>query len=111
MVERNSLPSQGMSPSSGTLDSACTTSSWIRPPSTMTWPFSARMVLLIERLLVMMSVLLTCCTLGAMEEISCSISRRRAAPSLMCGVTLRLTPMSLRSTVVKGLLEPSLLVV
>lgn len=111
LVERNRRPSNGMSPSRGTFDSAWETSSWIRPPITITWPFSARMVLLIERLLVIRSVLLRCWALGSRAEISCSISRRRAAPSLMCGVTLRLTPISLRSTVVNGLLEPSLLVV
>ena len=40
--------------------------------------------------------------LGAMEEISCSICRRRVAPSLMCGVTFSVTPISWRSMVVKG---------
>ena len=70
------------------------------------------MVLLIERLLVIRSTAWAVrVALGAMEEISCSISRRRVAPSLMCGVTLRVTPMSLRSMVVKGLLAPAASVV
>ncbi|MNG39487.1 hypothetical protein D3C84_1275960 [compost metagenome] len=69
------------------------------------------MVLLIERLLVITSETVTFAGDGASEEISCSISRRRVAPSLMCGVTLRVTPMSWRSMVVKGLLAPSVEVV
>ncbi|MNY36273.1 hypothetical protein D3C86_1707490 [compost metagenome] len=70
------------------------------------------MVLLIERLLVIRSTAWTVwVTTGAMDEISCSISRRRLAPSLICGVTLRVTPMSWRSMVVKGLSAPEALVV
>ena len=78
----------------------------------MTWPSSARITLLIERLLVTRSTAWALTpALGAIEEISCSTSRRRVAPSLICGVTLRVTPMSSRSMVVKGLFAPEASVV
>ncbi|SVJ81323.1 Uncharacterised protein [Klebsiella pneumoniae] len=78
----------------------------------MTWPSSASTVLLIERLLVTRSTAFAArVAVGAMEDISCSISRRSMRSSPMCGVTLRVTPISLRSTVVNGLLEPLALVV
>ncbi|MNC33562.1 hypothetical protein D3C77_721740 [compost metagenome] len=79
------------------------TLSLIRPPITIISPSAAKMVLLSVRLLVIRSF---SAVLGAISELSCSTSRRRLRPSLMCGRTFRLIPMSLRSTVVKGFSEP-----
>ena len=78
---------------------------------TMICPSSARLVLFTERLLVITSLVAMPAGAAASSELSCSTFRRRVSPSLMCGVTLRVMPMSRRSTVVKGLEAPALSVV
>ncbi len=69
----NSSPMIGIEPRNGTCELLSRTSSEIRPPSTMMPPSSTMTLVVIVRLLVIRSVLLTCCELAAMLDASCEI--------------------------------------
>jgi len=63
-------------------------------------------LVVIVRLLVIRSLLLTCCELAAMLDASCEILSRTELPSLICGVILRMLPTSSRWMVWNGLTLP-----
>lgn len=99
-VERNSAPSPGTSPSSGTFCALSVFSSLISPPST-TSPWSSTItVVRISRLLVITSLAEA---LSAIDETSWTISMRTVLPSLICGLRRSFTPTSRRSIVWYGL--------
>ena len=89
-----------MSPSSGTLLTCPSTSSWIRPPSTTIWPSSTSTFDSMARRLVMMP---DGSDWSTTAEISCAISIFTVPPSETCGRTRSMVPTSLRSTVWNGL--------
>ena len=82
-------------------------SSVIRPPSTIVPALSATTVVWISRRLVMMSAASGTVWL-LIDETSWLTLSVTVSPWLTCGITLRMTPMSWRSMVSKGLVASPL---
>ncbi len=83
LVERNSRPTTGMSPSSGVFSTDLTVRSWIRPPMTTVCWSRATMVVLAERLAVVGP---SCGSRSAISSVCSSICRRMKSLSLICGL-------------------------
>ena len=104
LVERNSAPITGISPSRGTLSAVSETLLSSSPPTTTVSPLPTSTALLTVRVLkVAPRSELVLEAASATLETSCSISSRTESPSLICGFTFSLMPTVLRSTVLKML--------